>query len=107
MTSAALLSSALSDSLRPFSVSDKRLRPSKVGPSCGAIRSMVSDNVSRDWVSEPVSVPAVFVVKSLTASVNEYGDDVRDTGMTSDGVQRVRCLLVPGSASVRRGPFPS
>ncbi len=32
-----------------------------------------------------MSVPAVLVVRSLTASVNEYGDDVRETGMTSSG----------------------
>ncbi len=30
-------------------------------------------------------MPAVLVVSSLTASVSEYGDAVRDTGMTSIG----------------------
>ena len=38
--------------------------------------------MSSDWLSVSVSVPAVFVVRSLTASVNEYGDDVREAGMT-------------------------
>ena len=32
-----------------------------------------------------MSVPAVLVVRSLTASVSEYGDDVRVIGMTSSG----------------------
>ena len=30
-------------------------------------------------------VPAAFVVRSLTASVSEYGEDVRETGITSIG----------------------
>ena len=30
-----------------------------------------------------MSVPAVFVVRSPTASLSEYGDDVREAGMTS------------------------
>jgi hypothetical protein len=46
---------------------------------------MVSDRVSSDWFSWAVSVPAVLVVNSLTASVSEYGDDGRVTGIRVGG----------------------
>src|ERR1700761_1868685 len=85
VTSPALLSSWPSDWLRPLRVRDSRVSPSKAGPSCGAIWLSVADNVSSDWFSDPVLVPAVLVVRSLTASVSEYGDDVRDTGIRSIG----------------------
>ena len=41
--------------------------------------------MSNDWLSDSVLVPAVLAVSSLTASVNEYGEDVRETGMTCLG----------------------
>ena len=41
--------------------------------------------MSSDWFSDPVSVPAVLVVRSLTASVSEYGEDVRVIGMSVCG----------------------
>ena len=41
--------------------------------------------MSNDWLSVSVSVPAEFAVSSLTASVNEYGDDVLVVGMTPFG----------------------
>ncbi len=84
MTSAALLSRLASESLRSLSMRESRLTPSKVGPSCGEIRSMVSDNVFNDWLSMAVSVSAVLAVKSLSDCVSEYGEPVRDTGITSD-----------------------
>ena len=82
VTSPAVLSNSDRLSLRLLSDRDNRDRPSKVGPSCGEIWSRVCARVSNDWFSESVSVSAVFAVSSLTASVNEYGDDVRGTGMT-------------------------
>ncbi len=52
--------------------------------------------MSSDWFSAAVSVPAVSVVKSLTASVSEYGEEVRETGMTSIG-----CIVpLPADSSV-------
>ena len=60
---------------------------------------MVSDSVSRDWLSAAVSVPAVLVVRSLTASVSEYGDEVRDIGMTSSRSQ-------PSAARGLQGQHP-
>ena len=83
-------------SLRLFSDCDSRVSPSNVGPSCGAIWSIVADSVSSDWLSVSVSVPAVLVVRSLTASVSEYGDDVRDTGMTSVRMQRAAARRFQG-----------
>ena len=50
---------------------EMRLIPSKVGPSCGASRSMVADSVSSDWLSAAVSVSAVLAVNSPRASVSE------------------------------------
>ncbi len=47
-TSLALLSRSPSDSLRAFNDLDNLVRPSKVGPSCGAIWSSVADSVSSD-----------------------------------------------------------
>ena len=44
---------------------------------------MVSDSLSSALLSLAVSVPAVFVVRSLIASDSEYGDEVRKSGMTS------------------------
>ena len=43
-----------------------------------------------------MSVPAVFVVSSLTASVSEYGEDVRETGMTVCG----RIVAAPADSRV-------
>jgi len=55
----------------------------------------VDVSVSSDWLSTWVLVSAVFVVRSLTASVNEYGEPVRATGMTSIG------CIAPGPADSR------
>ena len=55
---------------------------------------MVSVSTSSDWFRAAVSVPAVLLEKSLTASVSEYGDPVRDSGITS-------------SAPIRSEPFGS
>ena len=74
--------------MRLLSDCDSRDRPSNVGPSCGAIWSSVCASVSSDWLSDAVSVPAVLAVRSLTASVSEYGDEVRDVGMASLRSQR-------------------
>ena len=69
----ALLSRLPRDSLRSLSIRDSRLTPSNVGPSCGEMRSMVSDSVFSDWFSWAVSVSAVLAVNSLSESVSEYG----------------------------------
>lgn len=95
VTSAALFRRSASDSLRPLMVCDSCVRPSKAGPSWGAIASMVSDSASSDWFSAPVSVAAVLPVKSLTASVREYGEDVWVNGMVSAEC-RVPARPVPG-----------
>ena len=71
--------------MRLLSDRDNRDTPSNVGPNCGAIWSSVADSVSNDWLSDSVLVPAVLAVSSLTASVSEYGDDVREIGMTVFG----------------------
>ncbi len=57
---------------------------------------MAVDSVSSDWLSDWVSVPAVLVVRSLTASVSEYGEEVRVLGMTSPG----RIVPVPRPSRV-------
>ncbi len=85
MTSPAVFSSSARLSLRLFSDFDSRETPSNVGPSCGAIWSSVCASVSSDWLSDSVLVPAVLLVSSFTASVSEYGDDVREIGMTELG----------------------
>ena len=102
MTSPAVLSSSARLSLRLLSDRDSRVTPSKVGPSCGAIWSSVADNVSSDWFSDSVSVPAVFAVRSPTASVNEYGDDVREVGMTCLRIASCRYLPTPAPAPAHR-----
>ena len=66
------------------------------GPAAARSGRGWSTSVSSDWLSAAVSVPAVFVVSSLTASVSEYGDDVRDTGMTSLGCS----VPLPADSSV-------
>ena len=85
VTSAAVCSSSARLSLRLLSDCDRRDNPSNVGPSCGAIWSSVCASVSSDWLSDSVLVAAVLAVSSLTASVSEYGDEVRDVGMTCCG----------------------
>ncbi len=60
VTSPALASRSPSVSLRLLSDRDSRVSPSNVGPSCGAIWSMVADSVSSDWLSDAVSVPAAL-----------------------------------------------
>lgn len=58
---------------------------------------MVSESESSASLTPAVSVPAVLVVRSLTASVSEYGEEVRETGMTSFGCSAVP----PADSSVR------
>ena len=80
VTSVALLSSASRVSPRLLIARDSRVSPSNVGPNCGAIWSIVADSASSDWLSVSVLVAAKFVVTSETASLNEYGEDVRTAG---------------------------
>ena len=87
VTSPALLRSSPSVWLRLLRDCDSRVTPSKAGPSCGAIWSSVADRVSSDWLSVSVFVPAMSVVRSPRASVSEYGEDVRETGMTRHRMQ--------------------
>src|ERR1700756_5423454 len=96
LTSLALLSSAPKDWLRLLRLRDNRVTASKVGPNCGAIWLSVADNVSRDWFKVVVLVSPAYDVKSLTASVNEYGEPVREIGMTSSG-----CIIpLPADSTV-------
>src|ERR1700684_2014682 len=88
VTSPALLNSSLRDWLRLFRLRDNRVTASKVGPNWGAIWLSVADSVSSDWFKVAVFVSPAYEVKSLTASVNEYGEPVREIGMTSS-----ECLI--------------
>src|ERR1700722_15861541 len=97
VTVLALLSSSARLVLRLLRLCDNRLTASKVGPNCGAIWLSVADSVSRDWFKVAVFVSPAYDVKSLTASVNEYGEPVREIGMTSSG-----CIIpVPADSKVR------
>ena len=84
MTREALWSSPESDSFLSLSAVEIRRKPSKVGDSCGASRSMVADRVLSDSLSAAVSVSRVLAVNSPKASVRVYGEPVRDTGSTSE-----------------------
>ncbi len=53
----------------------------------------------RDRFSESVSVPSTSVARSPTASDNEYGDEVRDIGITALG--RMVPLPVESTVSTR------
>ena len=85
VTSAVFLSRSAIVSLRLLRDLRQPGQAVERGPNCGAIWSMVLASTSRDWFSDWVSVAATLVVRSLTASVSEYGDAVRDTGMTVQG----------------------
>ena len=93
VTSLALLSRSPSVSLRLLRTSDSRVSPSNVGPSCGAIWSIVADSVSSDWLSDAVLVPAVFVVRSLTRVGQRVG---RRCARDRYDVVRAHCAAARG-----------
>ena len=87
---------------RPRQSASARRTSARVGERSGRASSA---SVSSDWLSESVSVAAVFAVRSLTASVKEYGDDVRGRGNGLTGGRACRCPRNPRPTPARRAAF--
>ena len=80
---------------------DSRVSPSKVGPELrGDLVDGRRQRVQR-LVERAVLVAAALVVRSLTASVSEYGDDVRASRDDVGRMHRAAARPAPGSGFVR------